>query len=269
MTEADTSDLIWLRPEPSERRPRFSRDQITATAVRIADAEGFGAVTMKRIATDLGAGTMSLYYYVRTKADVVALMQDAILADVLIPDDELPSQWREAVTVIARRTRDVLLAHPWSIASLDNAQFGPNAMRHIEQSLAALDQLDLDPAAKLSLWGIVDDYVFGSALHIIEARTRTAQAQHNPRLLADALTFGQQQLATGQFPRLAALYQQQVESGPSAFHDRDSARSPTTPDQLAAQFEHGLTALLDGLGCAATPGDTSHPAHDQPPSASD
>jgi AcrR family transcriptional regulator len=269
MTEADTSDLIWLRPEPSERRPRFSRDQITATAVRIADAEGFGAVTMKRIATELGAGTMSLYYYVRTKADVVALMQDAILADLLIPNDELPSQWREAVTVIARRTRDVLLAHPWSIVSLDDAQFGPNAMRHIEQSLAALDQLDLDPAAKLSLWGIVDDYVFGSALHTIETRTRTAQAQRNPQLLADALTFGQQQLATGQFPRLAALYHQQVESGPAASHDRDSARRPTTPDQLAAQFEHGLTALLDGLGCAGTPGDTPHPARDQPPSASD
>ena len=138
MAVTDTSDLIWLRPEPSERRPRFSRDQITATALLIADVDGFEAVTMKRIATELGAGTMSLYYYVRTKADVVALMQDAILADLLIPDDELPSHWREAVTVIARRTRDVLLAHPWSIASLNEAQFGPNAMRHIEQSLAAL-----------------------------------------------------------------------------------------------------------------------------------
>jgi AcrR family transcriptional regulator len=268
MAETDTNELIWLRPEPSERRPRFSRDQITATALRIADVNGFEAVTMKRIATELGAGTMSLYYYVRTKADVVALMQDAILADLLFPDDELPSGWREAVTVIARRTRDVLLAHPWSIASLNQAQFGPNAMRHIEQSLAALDQLDLDPAAKLSLWGIVDDYVFGSALHTIETRTRTVQAQHNPQLLADALTFGQQQLATGQFPRLQALYQQQAESDPAAPHDRDSASTPATPDQLAAQFEHGLTALLDGLGWAGTPDDTPHPAHDQPPGTS-
>ena len=224
---------------------------------------------MKRIATELGAGTMSLYYYVRTKADVVALMQDAILADLLIPDDELPSQWREAVTVIARRTRDVLLAHPWSIASLNEAQFGPNAMRHIEQSLAALDQLDLDPAAKLSLWGIVDDYVFGSALHTIETRTRTGQAQHNPQLVADALTFGQQQLATGQFPRLEALYQQQAKSGPAASHDRGSASTPATPDQLPAQFEHGLTALLDGLGGAGTPDDTPHPTRDQPPSTRD
>jgi AcrR family transcriptional regulator len=242
MTEAENRDLIWLRPEPNERRPRFSREQITATAVRIGDAEGFGAVTMKRVAAELGAGTMSLYYYVRTKADVVALMQDAILADLLIPDDELPSDWREAVVVIARRTRDVLLAHPWSIASLDDAQFGPNAMRHIEQSLAALDNLDLDLAAKLSLWGIVDDYVFGSALHTIETRTRAAQAQHNPQLLADALTYGQQQLATGQFPRLASLYQQQ-----SAPDHALPAESGTTKDLLTDQFENGLAALLDGL----------------------
>lgn len=254
MAEADTSDLIWLRPEPNERRPRFSREQITATAVRIADAEGFGAVTMKRVAAELGAGTMTLYYYVRTKADLVALMHDAILSDLLISDGELPSDWREAVTVIARRTREILLAHPWSVASLDDAQFGPNAMRHIEQSLAAVDQLDLDLAAKLSLWGIVDDYVFGSALHTIETRTRTVQAQRNPRLLADALTFGQQQLATGQFPRLAALHQQQSRIDPVASHERGSTSAPVASNQLADQFEHGLTALLDGLDRLARAG---------------
>lgn len=245
MAKTDSSDLIWLRPQPHERQPRFSREQITTAAVRVADAEGFGAVTMKRVAAELGAGTMSLYYYVRTKADLVALMQDAILADLLIPDDDLPADWREAVTVIARRTRDVLLAHPWSIASLDDAQFGPNAMRHIEQSLAALDRLDLAPAAKLSLWGIVDDYVFGSALHTIETRTRIAQAEHNPRLVADALTFGQQQLATGQFPRLAALHEQQ----PAAERNSDVPAA----DPLTVQFEHGLAALLDGLTRAGTP----------------
>ncbi|MGO9901796.1 MAG: TetR/AcrR family transcriptional regulator [Solirubrobacteraceae bacterium] len=251
MTNPEGSDLIWLRPEPNERRPRFSREQITATALRIADAEGFEAVTMKRVAAELGAGTMTLYYYVRTKADLVALMQDAILADLVIPDDELPSRWRESVAAIARRTRDVLLAHPWSIASLDDAQFGPNAMRHIEQSLNVLDELDLDPPAKLTLWGIVDDYVFGSALHTIETITRTAEAQRNPQLALDAISFGQQQLATGQFPRLAALYARQSAPDHPTPHDSGTTKSPTT-DLLTTQFEHGLTALLDGLATRVT-----------------
>src|SRR5262249_54891746 len=68
----DDTTLIWLRPEPSGRRPRFTREQIARAALRIADDESFEAVTMKRIASELGAGTMTLYYYVRTKADIVA-----------------------------------------------------------------------------------------------------------------------------------------------------------------------------------------------------
>ena len=74
--------------------------------------EGFDAVTMKRIAAELGAATMTLYYYVRNKSDVVALMQDAILADLLIPDADLRGGWRDAFTAIARRTRGVAHGPP-------------------------------------------------------------------------------------------------------------------------------------------------------------
>jgi AcrR family transcriptional regulator len=242
MSRTKKHDLIWLRPEPNERRPRFNREQITAAVLKIADNDGFEAVTMKRIAEELDCGTMTLYYYVRTKADIVALMHDAILAEVLLP--ELPADWREAVSAIARRTWDVLLAHPWSVASLNGAQFGPNAMRHMEQSLAALDRFDLDPHEKLAFWGIVDDYVFGSALHAVEAFARAAAAEGNPALLADAMTFGRQQLATGQFPRLAALYRSQ-----SALkqHIRDEKSAQRMATALSTEFERGLKAILDGL----------------------
>src|SRR5579859_983618 len=242
MSNKEIPDLIWLRPEPNERKPRLNREQITAAVLKIADDEGFEALTMKRIAAELDCGTMTLYYYVRTKADLVALMHDAILAEILLP--QLSADWREAVSAIARRTRDVLLAHPRSIASLNDAQFGPNAMRHMEQSLAALDAFDLDPQEKLAFWGIVDDYVFGSALHTIESLTRLAAAEKNPMLLADAMTFGRQQLATGQFPRLAALdpkqhLLKQVKRGKKSSQPMAAA--------LSIQFERGLNAILDGL----------------------
>ena len=197
---------------------------------------------MKRIAEELGCGTMTLYYYVRTKADVVALMHDAILAEILLP--KLPAGWREAVSAIARRTRDVLIAHPWSVASLNDAQFGPNAMRHVEQSLAALDAIELDAEEKLAFWGIVDDYVFGSALHTVESLLRAAAAEQNPTLLADAMTFGRQQLATGQYPRLATLDQKQSMVKQVA---RDKRSSQSTATALSTQFERGLKAILDGL----------------------
>ncbi len=234
-------DLIWLRPEPNDRRPRFNREQITAAVLKIADNEGFEAVTMKRVAAELDCATMTLYYYVRSKADIVALMHDAILAEILLP--ELPPDWRDAVSAIARRTRDVLLAHPWSVASLNDARFGPNAMLHMEQSLAALDALDLDPHEKLAFWAIVDDYVFGSALHTAEALARVAAAKENPALITDAMAFGRQQIATGVFPRLAALGEKRA--GDQSTYE--TFLSPTIATSLAAQFEHGLRAMLDGL----------------------
>ena len=106
---------------------------------------------------------MTLYYYVRNKADIVALMQDAIFEDVLVPAGELPPDWREAVTLIARRTRDVLVGHPWAVSSLNQAQFGPNAMRHYEQSLAALATTTLSYSQKAEVTAILDDYVAGNA----------------------------------------------------------------------------------------------------------
>lgn len=58
--------VIWARPERSGRgpRPAYSRADIAAAAVRIADEEGLDAVSMRRVAAELGCGTMSLYNYV-------------------------------------------------------------------------------------------------------------------------------------------------------------------------------------------------------------
>jgi AcrR family transcriptional regulator len=242
MPSSKKQDLVWLRPEPSDRRPRFNREQITAAVLKIADVEGFEAVTMKRIAEELDCGTMTLYYYVRNKADLLALMHDAILAEILVP--QLPAHWREAVYTIARRTRDVLLAHPWSVLSLTDAQFGPNAMRHVEQSLAALDGLNLCPADKLAFWRIVDDYVFGSALRTVASLARQAASANNPKLLEDAMVFTGQQLATGQFPQLASFKRERPLQDQFALGKKAAQRRTAL---LAAQFDRGLNAILDGL----------------------
>jgi AcrR family transcriptional regulator len=233
---------IWALPPPAGRKPRFTRDQIARTGLAIADREGFDAVTMKRIAQELGAGTMTLYYYVRTKADVVALMQDAILSDVLIPPGDLPVGWQEATTAIARLTRQVLIAHPWSLTALNEAQFGPNAARHFEQSLAAAAAAGLPARARLELIATVDDYVAGNALHSIEALTRGRLAEADPDMVAATISYWTTQIQPGEFPELTALYQ----AGATA-DDGEAAAPPMTEDALTHQFERGLAALLDGL----------------------
>lgn len=237
---AEDLTLIWLRPEPSGRRPRYTRAEIARAGIGIADAEGFDAVTMKRIAGELGAGTMTLYYYVRNKADIVALMQDTIFQDVLVPAGDLPPGWREAVTLIAHRTRDVLVGHPWALSSLNQAQFGPNAMRHYEQSLAALANTALSYSQKTEVTAVFDDYVTGNASHTIEARDRFRAAADSPALIAEAQAYGEDLISTGEFPQLEALWK----------HARDAALSGGATGPLAdldRQFEVGLAALLDGI----------------------
>jgi len=197
---------FWARPEPGSRRPRFSRQQIARLAIEIADAEGFEAVSMRRIATELGAGTMSLYHYVATKDELIALMDDALMAEALVPRGELPGDWRDAVAVLARHTRAALLRHPWALLALQESQFGPNAMAHFEQSLAAVAGTGLDRHEKFDLLALVDAYVFGTVLHATEAKKRAAIAAERPELVRAAIEYGLAQLRSGELPHLAALF---------------------------------------------------------------
>src|SRR5262245_56707253 len=195
MAGDEDSALIWTRPEPGTRRPKFTRDQIASTALAIADAEGFAAVSMRRIASELGAGTMTLYYYVRTKDELIALMDDAIMGEVLIPADEFPTDWYDALTAVAVRTWEVLMHHPWALHSLQDAPPGPNAMRHFEQSLAAIADTGLDASGRFTLLAMVDDFVHGNVLR--SAEMRTPGAGMDAEAVEAALRFGRAQLATG------------------------------------------------------------------------
>jgi AcrR family transcriptional regulator len=195
------------------RSSPLSREKIAAAALAIADAEGFSSVSMRRIAQEMGVGTMSLYYYVKTKADLIAVMDDALMGEVLAPS--LPRSWREALTMIATRTRDVFLRHPWALSSMLSAPPGVNAMHHMEQCLQALAGTSMTIREKLALLAIIDDFVFGYALR---------EAASDPKV---DLNFAKAQLATGAFPRLKEAF--------------GKGRMPAMPDR----FRMGLRTLLD------------------------
>jgi len=175
------------------RRPSgLTREKIADVALAIADKDGFDAVSMRRVAHELNVGTMSLYYYVKTKDDLVAVMDDALMAEALLPS--LPKGWKRAILEIARRTHALFLRHPWALHSMLSAPPGLNAMRHMEQCLEALAETALTAQEKLTLLALVDDFVFGHAL----------------REAADHSTvdteFAAAQLKSGAFPRLAEVF---------------------------------------------------------------
>lgn len=197
----------------STSESRLSRQKIAAVAFAIADKEGLEAVSMRRLARELEVGTMSLYYYVKTKDDLIAAMDDALMGEIVLPS--LSGDWRRAMMEIAERTRSIYLRHPWALVSLRSAPHGPNAMRHMEQCLEALAETSMSDERKVALLLTIDDFVFGHTL-------RAAAA--DPAIDVD---FAAAQLATGAFPRLAEVF----------------ARGPVAPGH--DRFEEGVRALLD------------------------
>jgi AcrR family transcriptional regulator len=231
-----TAEPIWTQPPPGRRKPRYSREQIAEAALAIADAEGFEAVSMRRVATALGAGTMTLYHYVRTKDDLRALMDDAIMAELLIPDGELPGDWRAAVSQIAHRSRAVFRRHPWVLTAHESeGEGGPNGMRHFEQSLAAVAGTGLDADERLEIIAMVDDYVWGFVMR--------ESAVHHEATLADVpdalFDYLKAQLDTGEYPHVAELA---AGGEPREVFGHIMA---TMFDE--ERFERGLERLLDGI----------------------
>src|SRR5262249_27435090 len=148
-----TSSTLY---EMSSRRPRHSRESIAQAAIEIADAEGFEALSMRRVAKELDAGTMTLYHYVATKDELLALVDDAIMGEIVVPDDELPAGWRDGMREIAHRTKNAFVAHPWTIDMPDSSDGGPNSVRHFEQSLAVMAKTNLQRDECLELILLLD-----------------------------------------------------------------------------------------------------------------
>lgn len=186
---------------------------IAAAALAIADAEGFPAVTMRRVAQELGVGTMSLYYHAKSKVELISAIDDALMAEVLVPT--LPEDWREALTAIASRTRDVFVRHPWALSSMQSAPPGLNATLHMEQCLQALAKTSITIEEKLTLLALVDDFVFGYALRV------TAD---DPVVDMDA---AKKRLATGPFPELRKAFSKEPKWS------------------IPNRFDLGLEAILD------------------------
>jgi AcrR family transcriptional regulator len=225
---------VWTRPEPPSRRPRFTREQIAATAMGIADREGFAAVSMRRLATELDAGTMTLYHYVRTKDELLTLVTDAVMAEVVLPPDQpLSGNWREAVTTIAERTRAALQRHPWILDITDDPPIGPNSVRHFDQSLQAVASLPLALADKFDIVTAVDEYVFGYSL--MERNNLQADDSFDEEMIA----YVNDLVATGDYPQLAAMAEAHG-LAQSWAEISDHLRDPT-------RFARNLRRLLDGI----------------------
>jgi AcrR family transcriptional regulator len=208
---------VWNPPAAGARG--LTRAALVTTAVALADREGLEAVSIRRVAGELGVRPMSLYTHIASKDDLLDLMVNEVIGEAVVPEP-LPEHWRDAVREIAIRSHAAFVAHPWTLEAFSRQpRFGPHALRHVEQSLAAVEGLGLDEETAATLLAVVDEYAMGNAMRTVigpdEGELR--------RLLNETLEAAPD---PGAFPRLAAA---------GAGRTRADA------------FEVGLDALLEGL----------------------
>ncbi|NUS27123.1 TetR/AcrR family transcriptional regulator [Streptomyces sp. NBC_00028] len=193
---------VWDRPEPPTRPVPLDRERIVAAAVALADEGGLEAVSLRKVAARLNAGPMRLYGFIATKEELFDLMVDEVQAEIL--PEEPPGDWREALRVLAHRTRKAALRHEWLADLLGGRpSLGPNGLAVTEAKLAALDGLvDIDTAVRAT--ETVGAYTTGAIRREIanlRAERATGLSKHDWRRASGPHVT--RMLATGRFPALA------------------------------------------------------------------
>ncbi|HET6295050.1 MAG TPA: TetR/AcrR family transcriptional regulator [Kribbella sp.] len=140
---------------------------IVDTAIELADANGLESVSMRQVAEQLKAGTMSLYTHVPGKGELTDLMYDAVFRDLYADADEpsrQPGGWRGAMEFVARRNWELLMQHPWihDVPAVRSA-LGPNVTLKYETELRPLDGLGLTDVEMDSTVALIVTHVQGTA----------------------------------------------------------------------------------------------------------
>ncbi|WP_327711888.1 TetR/AcrR family transcriptional regulator [Streptomyces sp. NBC_00464] len=226
-------EVIWARPERAGRgpKPAFSRADIADAAVRIADAEGLDAVSMRKVAAELGCGTMSLYNYVPRKEDLYELMLDAVSAGYDYPEPS--GDWRADLLALAHQARGMMRRHTWVPRLMSPVYgFSPNALRYLEYALSCLDGVDARFGEKMELIAMVNGVVTTYTANEIATAERSRSLPWSEEQEQAARTgYLISQIMTGKYPRMAAGFAEDL-----------------GPIDLDAVFDRALARVLDSFG---------------------
>ena len=216
----------------------LSRADIVDVAVAVADAEGTGALSMRRIAKDLQVGVMSLYWYIGSKEELHQLMLETVQAE--IEAAEPSGDWRADLSAYARNTRAAVHRHAWAIDYIGaGPPTGPHNTRNADRLIAALDGLGLDGRTLMWILMTLGTYVMGAVLREIqEMRWHRGSAE----VMADMseaeidqayAEFDRRVREPGRYPHLTKIM--------------DTGIDPDAPETQDERFEFGLSCLLDGI----------------------
>ena len=209
-----------LARRAEETKPALSRERVAGAALDLLDSQGLEALSMRRLATELGVGTMTLYHYFPSKRDLLDAVVDTAFADQAPP--LLEGSWREQLRSLCEAGREALSRHP-SLAQIRAAEpiLRPDALRFSELGLQVLEDAGFETEEAVKAFRLLFTYTFGFAL--VSPRAAEEEARAAAR---DALA----SLPAEYYPRLSAAV--------------DDAAEAMAGDVV---FDYGLERILDGL----------------------
>lgn len=221
----------WRTGKRRVRQP-LSQDAIVAAAIRVLDAEGLDAVSMRRVAQELGTGPASLYVHVANKDELYELVLDAVLGEVADSAERATADpdWQQAARRIARAERDAMRRHrDIARVAMTGLPLGPNSLRINEAYLAILrgaglpDQIVAWAVDRLALYVTAD--VLEGAFYRARGWTSERQAREHYEQASEYL----RALPPDRFPHTVAMVDALMAGGSDE------------------RFEHGLDLILDGV----------------------
>ncbi|MEN3609445.1 TetR/AcrR family transcriptional regulator [Plantactinospora sp. ZYX-F-223] len=242
-------ELLWGTGGRPARgpKPTLTLDKIVEAAIAVADREGTAAISMRRVAAELGVGAMTLYRYVPGKAELLALMLDRVSG----PGEEAvraaEKGWRELLTAVAHDSYRLHLAHPWLLqVNWTRPVMGPNSLAGAEIVVAALTGLGLTSQERIGVMIALDGFVTGYARHrILYLAAAEESGVSDEEFWSQHLPVLERAMASGDYPAMAALSADAFDAG------------------WDETFEFGLHCLLDGFA-ALFAARRSAPAADAP-----
>lgn len=206
-------------------RPRLNRHLVLQKALEVADREGIQALTMRKLAQELGVEAMSLYYHVAGKDQLLDGMIDLVFAEIELPSGE--GDWKPALRARAISAREALIRHPWALGLMESRTApGEATLRHHDAVLGCLRKSGFSVAAAAHAYSLLDSYIYGFALQEINLPFNTSDEA------APVAASMMAQMPPGQYPYLTEMAVEHVLQPGYAY---------------SHEYEVGLELILDGL----------------------
>ncbi|NJL41505.1 MAG: TetR/AcrR family transcriptional regulator [Leptolyngbyaceae cyanobacterium SM1_4_3] len=201
----------------------LSRERVLLAALRLADADGLEALSMRNLAQELGVKAMSLYNHIQNKDDLIDGIVDIVVGEIEVPDFKL--DWKTAMRRRAISAHEVLLRHPWATMPIvSRINVGPAMLRYVDATLGCLHEAGFSLEMADHIWNAMDSHIYGFTLQELNFPVE-AENYSEPQKKGLPL------IPAEQYPYMNYLTHEVIERRYDGLHD----------------FEFGLDLILNGL----------------------